>query len=123
MNYLRVKEVRTKLHRAVLYLVTLTDAWESWFVEECVTSRHSTDHKVILLNQENLCVADIRGEKDRPVDKNYRFTKNVEYILAYWAITRYLFMNVLEEKPEHNVTNKNWDIAIIKYKGAYFDCD
>jgi hypothetical protein len=41
------------------------------------------DHKVIHLNQKNLCVADIRGEKDLPFDKNYRFTKNVEYVPAY----------------------------------------
>jgi hypothetical protein len=35
----------------------------------------------------------------------------------------YVFINVLEEKRVYNVTNKNWDLIIVKYKGVYFEFD
>ena len=84
-----LKKCGQKFHKAVLYLVTLQDAWESWFVEECVTSRVCKDHKVIHLNQQNLCISDIRERKDRPVHQNYWLTKNVQYVTAGWVIMWY----------------------------------
>ena len=62
------------------------------------------------------------GEKDRPVDKNYWFTKNAQNVTACRVITWHLFMNLLEEKRVYNVTNKNWDLIIVKYRGVYFEC-
>jgi hypothetical protein len=89
----------------------------------CVCVCVCKDHNVFHLNQQNLCISHIREEKDRPVDKNYWFTKNVHYVTAGWVIMRHLFVNVLEEKRVYNVTNKNWDLMIVKYKGVYFECD
>jgi hypothetical protein len=106
-----IKEVWTKFHKTVLYLV---------MPENHDLQRNVLHHFCVRIIKLSTLIS--RRQKDRSVHNNYWFTKNV-HVTAGWIIMWYLFINVLEEKRVYIVTNKNWDLIILKYKGAYFECD